>query len=79
METHKTDKNILVKGIKKMGFALGFMFLGPILLHIALSNKDKPLYIPILIIAIIICALAVFFAFKGINTVLDSMFKKNKS
>ncbi|MFD1161841.1 MULTISPECIES: DUF6095 family protein [Hwangdonia] len=79
METHKTDKNILVKGLKKMGIALACMFLGPILLHIALSNKEKPLYIPILIMGGIICALAIFFAFKGINTVLDSMFKKNNS
>ncbi|MFD1614420.1 DUF6095 family protein [Gelatiniphilus marinus] len=79
METHKTNKNILVKGLKKMGVALGGMFLGPILLHIALSNKEKPLYIPILILGGTICALAVFFAFKGINTVLDSMFKNNNS
>ncbi len=76
METHKTDKNILVKGLKIMGISLGCMFLGPTLVYIALTNKDKPLYIPILIIAIIICALAIFFAFKGIHTVLDSMFKK---
>lgn len=76
METHKTDKNVLVKGLKTMGISLGCMFLGPILMHMALSNKEKPLYIPILIIAIIICGLAVFFAFKGINTVLNSMFKK---
>ncbi len=77
METNKTDKNILVKGLKIMGVSLGCMFLGPTLVYIALTNKEKPLYIPILIIAIIICALAIFIAFKGINTVLDSMFKKN--
>lgn len=76
METHKTDKNILVKGLKTMGFSLGCMFLGPTLLHIAFSNKEKPLYIPILIVAILICSLAVYFAFKGINTILNSMFKK---
>ncbi len=76
METEKTDKNILVKGLKTMGGSLGCMFLGPTLLHIALSNKEKPLYIPILIVAILICSLAVYFAFKGINTILNSMFKK---
>lgn len=76
METNKTDKNILVKGLKTMGLSLGSMFLGPTLLHIAFSNKEKPLYIPILIVAILICSLAVFLAFKGINTILNSMFKK---
>ena len=79
METNKTDRNVLAKGLKTMGISLGCMFLGPTLLHIAFSNKEKPLYIPILIVASIICMLAVFFAFKGINTILDSMFKKNTS
>ena len=79
MENNKTNRKILAKGLKIMGLTLAFMFLGPVLLHIALSNKEKPLYIPILIVAIIICALAVFFAFKGINTIVDSMFKKNNS
>ena len=76
METKRTDKDILVKGLKTMGAALACMFLGPILIHIAFSNKEKPLYIPILIIAIIICSFAIYLAFKGINTILDSMFKK---
>ena len=79
METNKTDKDILVKGLKTMGLSLGCMFLGPTLLHIALSNKEKPLYIPILIVASIICILAIFFAFRGINIILDSMFKKKSS
>jgi len=76
METNKTDRNTLVKGLKTMGISLGCMFLGPTLVYIALTNKEKPLYIPILMLAIIICGLAIFLAFKGINTILDSMFKK---
>ncbi len=79
METEKTNKDILVKGLKTMGLSLGCMFLGPTLYYIALTNKEKPLYIPILIIAIIICIFAVFFAFRGINIILDSMFKKKSS
>jgi len=53
------------------------MFLGPLLLHIALSNKEKPLYIPIFIISFAVCSLAIYFAFKGINTILDSIFNKS--
>lgn len=78
METNRTNKNVLAKGLKIMVAALACMFL-PTLVHIALTNKEKPLYIPILIVAIIICVLAIFFTFKGINTILDSMFKKNNS
>ncbi|MCF8273118.1 MAG: DUF6095 family protein [Flavobacteriaceae bacterium] len=76
MEEHKTNREILVKGLKTMGFSLACMFLGPILIHMAFSNKEKPLYIPILIISLAICSLAIYFAFKGINTILDSIFKK---
>ncbi|OUS00668.1 hypothetical protein A9Q86_07850 [Flavobacteriales bacterium 33_180_T64] len=77
METKHTDKDILVKGIKTMGISLAMMFLGPILLYIGFSNQDKPLYIPILIVAFILCALAIYFGFKGLKIIMDSMFKTN--
>jgi len=76
---NKTDKELLMKGLKRMGVSLVFMFLGPTLIHIAFSNKEKPLYIPILVIAIIICTLAIYFAFNGIKIILDSMFKKKSA
>ncbi|MDO5968467.1 DUF6095 family protein [Flavivirga aquimarina] len=76
METKKTNREVLVKGLKIMGISLGAMFLGPLLIYIAFINQEKPLYIPILIVAIIVCGLAIYLAFKGLNTILDSMFKK---
>jgi hypothetical protein len=75
METKKTNKEVLVKGIKTMGISLVLMFLGPSLIYVALSNTEKPLYIPILIVAFILCFLAIYFAFKGLKTIMDSMFK----
>ena len=75
METKHTDKELLVKGIKTMGLTLVLMFLGPTLLYIAFSNSDKPLYIPILIGGFIICILAIYFGFKGLKIIMDSMFK----
>ena len=45
METKSTDKDILVKGLKKMGISIAFMFLGPTVLYIAFSNQEKILYI----------------------------------
>ncbi len=79
MKTKSTDRDILFKGIKQMLIALVLMFTGPTLLHIILSNRDKTFYIILLIVAIIICSLAIFFAFKGINTILNSLFKSNKT
>ena len=77
METKRTDKDILVKGLKKMGVSLICMFLGPTLLYIAFSNQQKSLYFPILIFGGIVSILAIYFAFKGLMTIMDSMFKKN--
>ncbi|OZV66404.1 DUF6095 family protein [Winogradskyella aurantia] len=76
-EDHKTDKDILIKGLKRLGICLLLMFTGPTLLHLALDNSDKPLYIPLLILALILCAMAILFLFLGINTIMKSMFKKN--
>lgn len=74
-ENNRTDKDVLTKGIKRLLLCLLFMFLGPTLLHISFSNDDKPLYIPLLILSLIICLLAIVLLFVGINTIIKSMFK----
>jgi len=77
METKHTDKQLLSKGIQQMLLTVFLMFSGPTLLYIALSNKEKPLYIPLLILALLICAFAIYTGFKGIQIIMNSMFKKN--
>ncbi|MDB9961528.1 DUF6095 family protein [Oceanihabitans sp.] len=76
METDRTNKDVLVKGLKTMGISLALMFLGPTLIYIAFSNPEKTLYYPLLIAGIIGGLGAIYFAFRGINTIMDSMFKK---
>jgi predicted permease len=76
METKRTNKEILIKGLKKMAISLIMMFAGPTLFFIATTNKEKPLYVPILVISLLICAGAVFLAFKGLQTIMNSMFDK---
>jgi len=77
MEQNRTNKDLLVKGLQTLGICLVLMFLGPTLLHLALTNKDKPTFILVLIIAIITCVLAIFFLFKGIQIILNSIFSKD--
>jgi len=79
METKRTNKDVLSKGLKKMAISLVMMFAGPSLFYIATTNKEKPLYIPLLIISLLICGGAIFFAFKGLQTIMNSMFGSNKS
>lgn len=74
---NKTDKELLTKGLKTMILTAFLMFVGPSLIYIALSNKDKSTYIILLVIAIIICLSAIYLGFKGLKTIMDSMFKKN--
>lgn len=76
METNKTDRNILTKGLKTLFFAVLSLFMGPILISLAFSNKEKTLYLPILILGCLISILAIYLIFKGINTIMNSMFKK---
>lgn len=77
METEKTDKEVLYKGLKILGIALLCIITGPILLTLALGDKENTVFIPLLILASIICITAILLIFKGISTIMDSMFKKH--
>ena len=76
--TKRTDKEILGKGIKTMLICLLLMFTGPTILHIAFSNQEKSLFIPLLILGILLSLGAIYALFKGIMTIIDSMFGKKK-
>ena len=76
MENKNTDKTLLIKGVKTLAFALLSLFLGPIILSNALSDKENSLYIPTLIIGCLISAFAVILIFRGIKIIMSSMFKK---
>ena len=71
-ENNRTDKVLLNKGLKRMGICLILMFVGPSLLYLALSNEDKSLYIPLLIIAVLLCLGAIAMFFVGLNTIGNS-------
>ena len=79
MTTPRTDKEVLRKGIKYMAITLVLMFMGPSLLHVAFSNPEKPLYIPLLIVSLLLCAGAILMGFLGIRTIMNSMFKSTNS
>ena len=75
MSQKRTNKTLLVKGLKILLGTVFLMFTGPTLTYIALSNQSKLLFIPLLIIGIMCCLLAIYFMFKGIMTIVDSLFK----
>ena len=76
METKRTNKILLAKGIKIIAIAILFMFISPVILHSAFQNREHALYIPVLILGIAGAIFAIVMAFVGLNTILKSMFDK---
>jgi len=74
MEQNKTDKKVLLKGIKTLAFALLSLFMGPILLSFAFSKPDDKLYLPLLITGCAISAMAVIMLFKGVRNIMNRMY-----
>ena len=73
-----TNKSILAKGVKYLAGALPLLFLGPVVITSAFKNEKHPLYVYVLILGILIALAAMFLIFKGINTVLKSLFDADK-
>jgi hypothetical protein len=72
----RTNKDILVKGVKQLGYTVMLMFLAPIVIWQAFKNEDHPFYWPVLIIGILLAIAAIGMGFKGIKTIMNSMFGK---
>lgn len=69
-----TNKQLLYKGIKYLAAALPLILIGPTVLFSAFHNREHPLYIPILILGILAFIAAIFLIFKGIHTIVKSVF-----
>ncbi len=69
-----TDKQLLVKGLKRLALALPLLLLTTYVLTFAFLNKDTiPIYI-FLILGIIAMAITIYLLFNGIKIILKSIF-----
>jgi hypothetical protein len=71
-----TNKEDLSKCIKYITISLPCLFIGPAIIHFAFINKLQPLFYLILAIGIGICITAMVLLFKGLNTIMKSLFNK---
>ncbi|WP_097046072.1 DUF6095 family protein [Flagellimonas pacifica] len=71
-----TDKELLVKGLKFIGYTVALMFLAPFTIYQAFKNQEHPAYIPVLIIGIILAIAAIGLGFYTIKIFMDSLFGK---
>ncbi len=70
----RTDKEMMIKGIKKLALTVFLMFLAPIVIWQAFKNEGHPFYWPVLVMGLLLAAYAVYMGFKGIQTIVDALF-----
>ncbi len=75
-EQPSTDREVLSKGVRRLLLSIPFFILGPILIYLG-AGSDHPIIF--LMPGIAFAILAVVFMYQGIQTILDSMFKTNKT
>lgn len=69
-----TNKDLLAKALKYLSGALPLLFIGPAVIHNAFMNQKNVWHYLVLAIGISICAFAIYLAFKGLKTVMKSLF-----
>lgn len=72
----RTDKEMLVTGLKRLARTVLLMFTAPLILWQAFKNQEHAMFWPVCILGIIVGSFAVYMGFKGIMTIIDSMFGK---
>lgn len=69
-----TNRKVLSKGVSYLTWALPFLFIGPSVIYNAFMNKNNVWHYLVLAIGIVICIVAVYLMFKGLRTIVNSMF-----
>jgi len=74
METPKTDKTRIYKGLQKVFISIPLMFTGPVVIYSSFKNEGNILYYPVLIAGCMICLYSMFLFFKGLRTIVSGLF-----
>ncbi|MEL6975361.1 MAG: DUF6095 family protein [Bacteroidota bacterium] len=69
-----TDKELLVKSLKRFGYTAALMFLAPVVIYQAFKNQDHPAYIPVLIVGLILAIVAIGMGFYAVRTLMNALF-----
>ncbi|WP_010255392.1 DUF6095 family protein [Myroides injenensis] len=73
-EEHKTNRALLFKGVRNLMITLPLLFIGPIVIHTSLKNQGHPFFYVVFGLGCIICVGAMLLLFKGIQTIMKSLF-----
>ena len=74
----RTDRDLLIKGVKRLLYTLALMFLAPIVLYQAFKNQEHPWFLPVVIVGGLLALGAIGMGFYSIKTLVDSLFGRRK-
>jgi len=70
------NKRNLFRGLRAMAYAIVLAFIGPTVMTSAFKNQDHALCIPVLGVAILMCAAAIALGFWGIKLMVKGLFNE---
>lgn len=74
----KTDKSLLIKGLKFIGYTIALMFAAPLVLYQAFKNEGHPFFWPVLIVGFILAIFAIGMGFYSIKVIMEALFSRDK-
>lgn len=74
----RTNKTLLIKGIKRIAYTILLMFTAPAVIYQAFKNEGHPFYWPVLIVGLLLAIGAISLGFYSIKTIMDALFHKEE-
>ncbi|MCJ7468384.1 MAG: DUF6095 family protein [Maribacter sp.] len=74
----KTDKDLLIKGLKNVAYTIALMFIAPVVLFEAFKNQGHPWFWPVLIFGGLLAISAIALGFYSIKVIMDAFFGTKK-
>ncbi|MEO9893394.1 DUF6095 family protein [Aurantibacter sp.] len=74
----KTDKFLLIKGLRFAGITIALMFAAPVIISSAFKNQEHAFFWPVIIIGGILAIGAVAGGFYTIKLMMDGLFGRKK-
>ncbi|MGC6422480.1 MAG: DUF6095 family protein [Flavobacteriaceae bacterium] len=68
----------LRKGLRRMAIFISMAFIGPVIIYQAFQNEGHPFYIPVLVVGLLLCILAIGFGFWGIRSLTHGLLGPKK-
>jgi Family of unknown function (DUF6095) len=69
-----TNKKVLMQGVKTLSMSLPVLVTGVFIINSSFKNKEHFLFYYALVLGVLLAGYAVFLMFKGINTLMKSLF-----